>query len=70
MLANKLHINAKKSCYIEFKKNKSDETEGLLLEHRLYVNGIPLKKEQDTKFLGVTIDENLNFDAHRERLKK
>ena len=68
-LANKLHINAKKSCYIEFRSrdNKSPSTEPDLC---LQISGIPLHRVSDTKFLGVTIDENLNFDAHRARLVK
>ena len=69
-LANKLHINAKKSCFIEFigKKNKSaPPTE---FKHDLMINGIPLLKVEETKFLGVTIDSNLTFDAHRNKLLK
>ena len=68
-LANKLHVNAKKSCFIEFQKSrKQAEQSSLNIENRLYLNGIPLQKVQDTKFLGVIIDQYLNFDSHREKL--
>lgn len=68
-LANKLHVNAKKSCFIEFQKNrKKPEPRSLNIENRLYLNGIPLQKVHDTKFLGVIIDQSLTFDAHREKL--
>ena len=68
-LANKLHVNAKKSCFIEFQKSrKQAEQSSLNIENRLYLNGIPLQKVHDTKFLGVIIDQYLTFDSHREKL--
>ena len=70
-LANKLHVNVKKSCFIEFKssKGKTDQ-QPLLIENRLYLNGLPLSQVQDTKFLGILIDERLTFDSHREKLAR
>ncbi len=51
-VANKLHINHKKSCYIEFRSTASGQTEeGLKLEHRLCINGQTILKEQETNFL-------------------
>ena len=68
-LANKLHVNAKKSCFIEFHKpRKKPGPQSLAIDNRLYLNGIPLHKVCDTKFLGVTIDEGLTFNTHREKL--
>ena len=68
-LANKLHINAKKSCFIEFQKTrKKAESNSLNIENRLYLNGVPLQKVNDAKFLGVTIDQCLSFDSHRDKL--
>jgi hypothetical protein len=69
-MANKLHRNTKKSCFIEFSKNKTQMGE-LPIEHRLNINGNPLLlKVKETKFLGVILDENLSFNAHREWLVK
>ena len=68
-LANKLHVNAKKSCFIEFHKpRKKPGPQSLAIYNRLYLNGIPLHKVCDTKFFGVTIDEGLTFNTHREKL--
>ena len=70
-LANKLHVNAKKSCYIEFHKpRKKLGPQSLAIDNRLFLNGIPLQKVSDTKFLGVTIDEGLTFNTHREKLAR
>ena len=69
--ANKLHVNAKKSCYIEFHKpRKKPGPQSLAIDNRLFLNGIPLQKVSDTKFLGVTIDEGLTFNTHREKLAR
>ena len=67
-MANKLHINAKKSCYIEFgtKHNKLAD----ITDHNLEINGVPLLRVNETKFLGVTIDANLNFNTQRTKLLK
>ena len=69
--ANKLHVNAKKSCYIEFHRpRKKPGPQSLAIDNRLFLNGIPLQKVSDTKFLGVTIDEGLTFNTHREKLAR
>ena len=37
----------------------------------LFFNGIPVKRENNTKHLGVTLDERLNFRKHiEEKIKK
>ena len=71
MLANKLHINSGKSCYIEFLKSPLRNDEVLLPPPcQININGTNLKQVHETKFLGVTIDENLNWNTHREQLAK
>ena len=71
MLANKLHINTGKSCYIEFSKSPHSNKEGIIPSHpEITINGTILEKVKETKFLGVTIDENLNWNAHRAKLAK
>ena len=72
MASNKLHINMGKCCFIEFKtKNKNnkeaspdDDT------HQLILDDIPIKKVKATKFLGITIDEELNWNQHFTDLKR
>ena len=71
MLANKLHINASKCCYIEFSGSKSPKATDIEENcHQLFINGQKLDRVQETKFLGITIDENLNWNAHRIKLAK
>ena len=74
MMANKLHINTGKSCYIEFSKRQNiistDDSNHSSNEFQLYINELPLERVESTKFLGVTIDKNLNWDAHRTKLVK
>ena len=72
MASNKLHINMGKCCFIEFKaKNKTNnETSSDDDNHKLYLDDIPIKKVKATKFLGITIDEELNWNQHFLDLKR
>jgi exonuclease III len=60
LLANKLCINVLKSNYIIFcpRQQKYTQTVPLIL------NGVNLQKVKSTKFLGIYIDENLNWKSH------
>ena len=59
MHANTLHINMKKSCFMHFKpkgpssKNNKDQPEVP-----------PIKINDNTKFLGVTIDNEVSWIPH------
>ncbi len=67
MRANKLHINMTKCCYMHFKPaiyNAENQA-----EHQLMIDGIPIKIKKFVKFLGVVIDEKLNWDEHIKFLK-
>ena len=70
MLANRLHINIEKSCYIEFSKASKNEKNVEFPEQQLSINGTSLQKVHEAKFLGVTIDENLNWNSHLSKLAK
>ena len=70
MLANRLHINIEKSCYIEFTKASKNKNNINLPDEKLSINGTILQKVQEAKFLGVTIDENLNWHSHLTKLAK
>ena len=64
MKCNLLHVNIKKCCYIHFKPSRiraaaaADENEIVTL------NDTVIKKVKETKFLGVIIDDELNWEAH------
>ncbi len=73
MMANKLHINEGKSYYVDFtKKTTSTDTEETSADDmlELKIQNSPLKKVQEIKFLGVIIDENLNWNMHIKTLAK
>ena len=67
MLLNRLHINMSKCCFIDFKPEKSEEAN---VGHMIKINGTKIKQVTETKFLGVIIDENLNWNAHINKLSK
>jgi len=70
MVANRLHINIGKSCYIEFSNTSQNKNDLEIPEQKISINGIVLQKVQEAKFLGVTIDENLNWNSHLAKLAK
>ena len=77
MRSNLLHINMSKCCFIHFQpKSTYDETcartRPYLLNNdeskSIFINGQEIKKVSCAKFLGIIVDENLNWDAHRNHL--
>ena len=66
--ANKLSVNASKTNYMllgtNHKLSRLDENASIILDNT------HLKRVNDTKFLGVTIDENLNWTNHIETISK
>ena len=69
MTLNKLHINLAKCSYIIFKP-KSKEVDQPYPFLELKINDVVIKQVKFTKFLGVTIDENLNWEQHVKSLKR
>ena len=67
MECNLLHINTKKCCYMLFKPGKITVDTS---KYQLAVNGKIIKKVNETKFLGVIIDENLTWKPHIANLNK
>ena len=58
-----------KCCFMHFKPKSAkavDENQTLQLE----IDGFVLKRCTETRFLGVIIDEQLNWDAHIKHLKR
>ena len=78
MFANQLHINVGKSCFMHFRHDYSNkERLTCARTNRTYDDifslklcGKKLKHVSEVKFLGVVIDENLNWEAHIEYLQK
>ena len=69
MKSNKLHINMSKCCYMyfhrEYRNNLNDNN-----NTELKIDNNVIKQVTETKFLGVTIDEKLNWNAHIKHLTK
>ena len=67
MLVNKLHINTSKCCFIDFKPDKNVIPDSNLC---LKINNVVIKQVNEARFLGVTLDENLNWKSHIHKLSK
>ena len=70
MHLNKLHINMTKCCYIHFKPRTLTTSKVEATSLHLEIDGFPIKIVEQAKFLGVIIDENLNWAAHIKYLKR
>ena len=79
MRCNLLHINMSKCCFIHFKPQfEFDETCARVRpfaneddkSRAIFINGKKICKVSSTKFLGIVIDEQLNWTAHVEYLRK
>ncbi|KAL5253382.1 hypothetical protein ACHWQZ_G013235 [Mnemiopsis leidyi] len=70
MEVNLLHINVKKCCYMYFSPNKriKNDTNADHDDHYLSINSKIISRVSCTKFLGVTIDDKLNWRAHIQSL--
>ena len=69
MLSNLLHINTGKCYFMYFRPNLysrsiCSRTEPYDREAKLFLSGVQVKQVPTIKFLGVTIDENLNWLPH------
>ena len=76
MLSNKLHINLVKSVFIHFKPNVNHEKRMTCARARVHgsenillLNGSKVAKVDKVRFLGVIIDEQLNWESHIEYLE-
>ena len=60
--ANRLTLNLEKTVYIFFGNNKNK------IKPNLEINNTTLKPLDHAKFLGMWIDENLNWNYHINKL--
>ena len=68
--ANKLHINIDKTCFMHFQPKRSTTTVTATDNTVLKLNGNEVEEVSETKFLGVTIDNQLSWEAHLNSLAK
>ena len=61
---NKLSLNISKTNFMFFSNKKRKKTKNLLIK----INGEKLKRAKTTKFLGVLVDDHLNFKCHIDQL--
>ena len=70
MISNKLHINVSKCCYLYFPSHIINDDSELLVgdsdqELILVLNNKPVKRESETRFLGVIIDDKLGKETQK-----
>ena len=72
MIANQLHVNMSKTCYMHFSPRKLEDfgLTKLFSEHPLELAGVPIKSIRSTKFLGVIIDEELSWLPQIKKLSQ
>ena len=61
---NKLSLNVNKTNFIHFKHANNHYPE---FPHNITINGLSLTRKTHSKFLGVLIDEHLNWNEHLRR---
>ena len=58
---NKLSLNINKTNFVHFKLSNTNAND---LPINILIDGVPLERKNHTKFLGVFIDEHLNWNEH------
>ena len=67
--ANKLHINEEKTCFMHFSP-RGQKIENCTDKVPLKLFGNEIEEVNETKFLGVTIDNQLSWESHITMLHK
>ena len=68
LITNKLTINVKKTKYMIFHKKKGGKFRKMVKKFKIYVNNFCIKQVEEFKYLGITIDNKLNWHNHIEYL--
>lgn len=63
--ANKLTLNLDKTNYILIQNHQNKFS----LIQEIKMNNVALKRENNPKFLGITINQSMNWEAHINRLR-
>jgi hypothetical protein len=69
LAANKLSLNVSKSKLLVFSNQKFDKTDADVDAFQLSLNGEPLKEAQWAKYLGVLIDNKINWKNQINAIK-
>lgn len=76
MISNQLHINMSKCTYMHFRPGYNHDERQSCARARIHnsdntlkLNGIKIKKVDKVKFLGIIIDDKLNWEAHIDHLE-
>ena len=65
--SNKLSANEAKTAYTIFKKQRAETPDEL---KQIEINNTTIKHSQHSKYLGIILDQNLNWEEHVDKLKK
>ena len=67
-VANKFSLNVDKTCYRKFDRHKSQDAHSQNLN--LYINNQLITKVSSCKYLGVNVDETLQWREHIDHVYK
>ena len=77
MLSNQLHINTEKCVYMHFRPNYNHDEQKHCArakvvgsDNQLFIHKNKIKKTNMARFLGIIIDEDLNWNGHLEHLEQ
>ena len=62
-IANKLTLNLSKTCYMVFSSEKNEDI-------KLVINNTEIEKVKSCKYLGIYIDDELNWNVHIDYIFK
>ena len=65
--SNKLSANEAKTAYTIFKKQRAETPDEL---KQIEINNTTIKHSQHSKYLGIILDQDLNWEEHVDKLKK
>ena len=63
LATNRLSLNIRKTKFIIF-HNKNKDIQQLDLALNIKINNVPIERVDNFNFLGVSLDENLNWNSH------
>ena len=62
--SNKLRINVTKTNFVLFMTRQKETSTNLSAFHNLQISSLNIDRKEQTKFLGLLLDKNLNFQCH------
>ena len=61
---NKLSLNVDKTCFMHFTNTQYRTIHNI----NIFIDNVPIIEKRSTKFLGVTLDSNLNWNDHVQKI--